>query len=321
MPRETLPNSEIQRRLLEATDKLRKADFPKTSYFKIYSIRTNPKAYVIPFVKEISDLVKEKFLKDEAYFCRSDLVEDVSKIIYPPRNYDNIIKKLKDIIDKKDIAALLFASKICEQENKGSGEDREERRRLKEAFNQRGFTLYNWLRSDDVFPEEILPLLGSKDSFPSLEAFKLFFLNYFEDLIQFHPNRIFVATNMNPNYLTNEINQRVCFYPSRRLFVYSRSGRNQIAEKVINKKDIWFSNIQFKVKRKVYKLGASLAIKFELIRIGSLGREDRLEKRGTRLRVMGIQERRRLLKEKEEKYKQEGEMDRMKKILSLFKKK
>ena len=261
-----------------------------------------------------------QFLKDEAYFCRSDLLGDISQIMYPPKNYDNIIKKLKDIIDKNDVAALLFASKICEQENKGFREDKKEKRKLKDTFHRRGLTLYNWLRSGEVFPEEFLPLLGCKNEFSSNEEFKSFFKEKFETFLDFHPKRIFVSTDIKPKDLINEIDLRACFYSSNdKLIIYSRSGTNQIAEKVINKKKIWFSNVCFNVKKERYKLGASFAIKFELTRIDESEKKDSNKNRRIILRPRGIQERRKLLRKKEKKDKQKKETDQMKKILSLFK--
>ncbi len=283
-----------------------------------YSIKLNPKSKILPFVKKISRLLSQSFLQDEAYFCRSDMIEDVSKIIFPPRDYDNLIRKVKGILDKKDIGALLFAAKICEEENKGKGENKLEKIKLKSAFNQRGITLYNWLRSGDVFPEDILPLLSSKKSFNNEQAFLTFFRNYFEDLLSFHPNRIFVSLNMTKEELKTEINRRACFYDSKNIIIYSRSGRNKISEDLLKGIIILFLGIKFKIKKKIYPLGNSSAIKFELIRLDKNPKKDKSYSINRKLKSRGIKERKRFFQEQEKKFQKEVENKKMKGILGLF---
>src|SRR3989344_6664163 len=95
---------DINIKLKKIADKL--ISFGEKSEVKNYenfSIVLNPNSKVVPYVKEISDLQKEKFMAGESYFSRVDLVEEVAKIIYPSKDYARIINKLKWILKDEDI--------------------------------------------------------------------------------------------------------------------------------------------------------------------------------------------------------------------------
>lgn len=304
---ETMPISEVIQQILECTTKIQSGKIDNTNF----SIKINPRASVMPFLREVSAVQKQKFLDDEAYFCRKDLLGDVSRLLYPSNDYDKIIKVLKELLVDEDIGALLVASRICYEEDNGADEDKLRKSKLRSIFGPRGINLYNWLRSGDVFQEDVLPLLSCRDQFTSENDFKNFFKNHIEGLHDFHPGRIFVSTTMSRDDFISEINRRVCFYDAEKIVIYSRGGRNKLAGSVLNRSVLYFSNRKYFMKSESYSLGASNAIKFELTRVehhrNMLSKNPKTFGEKTRDNVLTLKQ-----KEKEKK--------RMNDILSLFKK-
>lgn len=226
-------------------------------------------AKILPFVQEISEQQKKAYLGDKAYFTREDLVEEVMRIIYPSEEYKKIINALDGFIPQKDISALLISARICKMEDDLiKFNELKEKHKLTEAYSTRGLTLYNWLRSGDVFPLDILPFIEAKINFSDNVLFNQLFNTFWESMINLHPHRIFVNMNMNKDDLIREILTRAIFKESKKIIVYSRCSRNHISQKV--EKDLKTSytlgkKIRWKNKKKKYKIGNNPAIKLELV--------------------------------------------------------
>jgi hypothetical protein len=236
---------------------------------KTVNIKLNSKAQATPFVKEICEEQIKSYLADKVFFTRVDIAEEVAKIINPPRKYEKIIQKLRGLLDEKDIGALFYAARICQKENKSESEGEIEIRRMAEAYGNRGRTIYNWLRSEDVFPIDILPIIESKQNFPDKESFNAIFRRQWEELIKFHPWRLFVKRGLPKEYQRNEedlreeILKRFIFWEMREVFIYSRKSRNKIAKKVA-RYCLAYLGEHPRIAKKSYKIGNDPALRIKI---------------------------------------------------------
>lgn len=223
--------------------------------FKNCTFVLNPYAKVYPYQRELIDLEKEKFLEENYYFTREDLVEDIAELAYPAKEYEEILQRLKPFISEKDMGILLYASKVCKQENA--------KQRIKEdtkhiSFCLREKTLYNWIRSGEVFEKDIFPMLNALEK---EETGKQLFLNWWNNLIDFHPFRIFVSINMEDTDLKEEILKRILLYDQNKIYVHTRGARIKLCEKVI--RQLFKNELKtFGIKPMNYILGNSRAKKF-----------------------------------------------------------
>lgn len=247
---------------------IKKMHFGKetTNNIKIGSIKLNSKTNVSPFLKDVKEIAEEQlnsYFNDDVFFTRIDIAEEVAKVINPPRKYKKIIDKLNGLVEQKDIGALLYASRICEGEDKGEIKDDIQIRKLVEAYKNRGSTLYNWLRSEDVFPLDIIPLIESKDQFPDVESFHSVFKMQWENLIKFHPWRIFVSIKYSDEELREEILRRVVFWKMHEVFLYSRRTRNKFAS-IVSKDCLNYIDRSYKIDSKQYKIGDAPALRLKI---------------------------------------------------------
>jgi hypothetical protein len=223
----------------------------------------------IPYTENLSEQEKKLWGKDEAYFLREDLVEPTMRILYPEGKYKKIIDALKSFIPQKDTASLLFAADICLKENKKSEFDGElARRKLSEANPRRGSILYNWLRSEEVIPFDLLPFIELKDNFQDKTLFNSLFTGIWEQFLTCHPLRIFVSVEMNEEKLLDEILKRAIFKKSKKIIIYSRGLRNKIVNNLLKNLKVSYSlgnKIKWKVQKKNYNIGLNDAMRVEII--------------------------------------------------------
>lgn len=226
-------------------------------------------AKVIPFTNNLSEQENSMWSNDQAYFIRENLIEPTMRILYPEGEYKKIIETLRPFIPQRDTASLLFAADMCSMENKKIPFDEIfARKKLSEANKNRGLTLYNWLRSEEVIPFDILPFIESKGNYPDKDLFQTFFSCCWEELIQSHPSRIFVSFGMDVKDIRDEIIKRAIFKQSKKIIVYSRGLRNKIVTNLLKNFKISYSfsnKIRWKFEKKKYSIGFTPAIRVEIV--------------------------------------------------------
>ncbi len=223
--------------------------------FKNCTFVLNPYAKVYPYQKELIELEKEKFLIENYYFTREDLIEDIAELAYPPKGFEEIMQRLKHFIPEKDLGTLLYASKVCKNENDGKTITDDPKR---STFCSREKTLYNWIRSGEVFEKDIFPMLNALEK---EEMGGQLFLNWWNNFIEFHPFRIFVSINMETADLKEEVLKRILLYKQKKVYVHARGSRIKFSDKVIQQLVKSELN-KFEVKPIDYILGNSKARKF-----------------------------------------------------------
>lgn len=224
---------------------------------------------LLPYSEQLSKKENKLWKEDKAHFLKEDLIEPVMRILYPEGEYKKIIDKLRQFIPLRDTASLLSAADICSKENKKiKFDDSLARKRLSEANKKRGLILYNWLRSEEVIPFDILPFIESKDNFPDKSSFNTIFSCFWEQFIECHPFRIFVSVTMNKDDIMNEILTRAIFKESKKIIVYSRCSRNKVVGSLLKNLKISYSlgnKIKWNFKETKYKIGLNPAMKVEII--------------------------------------------------------
>ncbi|MFH1505884.1 MAG: hypothetical protein ABIE94_02750 [archaeon] len=204
------------------------------------------------------------------HFVRSDLIKNIGETQLIESKYEKIIKELDKHLPKTDIAAIRYAATMCRLEDTGMTEKEKENMmsQLGGFFkSKRGSTLYNWLRCDEVFEEEIIPQLKFCKSVSSgkEKTFHKLFDPYWESMLQFHPNKIFVSRTMDNKELAGEIYLRLIIHEREEIFVYTRRSRNEFAYEVIKDFLGEFSDY-ISPKPKKYKIGSHPARKFTVKR-------------------------------------------------------
>jgi len=159
--------------------------------------------------------------------CR--LVDSNGKLMNPKKWMSDISKELVlEYLEDQDKAYLLASISICIKENEGldtSGNSFK-------LCNNRARTIYNWIRSEDVFPQDILPIISQRRKIAiSDTGFKKQFKENWEEMIRKHHWRIFVGLDHSYEDLCADIIERIHLYDRPSVYIYSRDGRNKIAKK------------------------------------------------------------------------------------------
>lgn len=216
----------------------------------------------IPYLKGLSKVAKEKYLKENYFYTRADLLQPIAESQVTPKKYDDILSRLKPQLIKprpKDIGCLRYAAIICNREDSGATEKELETYRgelYHVHHSTRGYTLYNWMRCGEVFEQEIFPFLNlcvtmsdKRDDFEKL------FLPFWDGRINFHPNKIFVSRNMSTLDLQFNIKLRLIDNKQEEVRIYTRSSRIEFAKKAIEDFKMKMKDCTINVKEIPYKYG------------------------------------------------------------------
>lgn len=214
------------------------------------------------------DLVKE-YLCEQKFFSRDDNYEDVLNMIFPPKNYERIIDKISPYISEKDKGHLLAAASLCVKENKGMDTE-EDIKKLIEAkhFTKRARTIYNWLRSEDVFPQDIYPIIATRGGMNiSAEDFRdKIFPKFWDEMISKHLWRIFVPRGSTRESLIAEITERIYLHKRESVYVYSRDNVNKLSKSVVYECKGYDGPHHLNVSVKKYDIGNHPALRFKIKR-------------------------------------------------------
>ncbi|MBU0459650.1 MAG: hypothetical protein KJ771_02475 [Nanoarchaeota archaeon] len=235
----------------------KKGSINKKNIYKNCTFIQNEFVNVYPYIEELKDIEKEKFLKENFYFTREDLVEEIGDLAFPKQEYEEIMKKLKPFISEQDLGALLYASKSCKIEDEGK-KGKKGKIFTYNPFGEREKTLYNWLRSGEVFEKDLFPILNS---LKKVDQSTELFLSIWDNYIKSHPFRVFVSKNMDEEELKDNILKRLILHGKKKIYVHSRGKTIFFSNKIINiliKEDL----INFRLKKEDYTLGNSSARKF-----------------------------------------------------------
>ena len=233
---------------------------------KNVTVVLNPRTAAIPYNQaiikdELARFDKQKADNQKLFFVREDQLDELQDMLYPGKNYDAVLKKIKPFVSDDDYGALTYSAMICKKENAGI-EARQLILKLKEAYDKRGLTLYNWLRCGDVFPQDIFPYLTYIIRQQNVNTISVFTL-FWENLIKFHHCRIFVHSWMIEEELLDDILKRAVILKIKKIYVYARKGRIPFAEKII-KKALSEDLKQFNLQEKSYTFGTGQAKTFIL---------------------------------------------------------
>jgi hypothetical protein len=235
----------------------------------VVTVPVNLYTNAIPYTKELANLAKENYNKENFYYTRSDILPSIAENQIPAGEYDKIIEKIRPYLKKSrlyDLIALHHAATICRLEDSNAPEEEVATYRslLKTSRN---YTLYNWLRCGDVFNEEILPqmnvcltITGRDD----ISNFEKLFLPFWDNRLSFHPTKVFVSHWKSKRELFLDIKTRLLDNQVNEIKIYTRKSRNKFAENII--KNFIQKNDNFDFNIKSYKLGPTDARTFTIKR-------------------------------------------------------
>lgn len=174
----------------------------------------------------------------------------------------NIISKYKKFLLEKDLAAILLAYSACFLEDKNKFEEaRQAKENLHKIHKERGRIVYNYVRSK-LFETEILKKLNQteREAKDKLEAVKAF-MEYFEALVVFHPNNIYVSITWSIDDLLGEVSARLNnFYRNEKIEriikIFSRSSN---IAKVNKLKEVEQIKELFEITEEEYSFGTEKA--------------------------------------------------------------
>ena len=142
--------------------------------------------------------------------------------------------------------------------------------RLKNSghFTKRGRTIYNWLRSGDVFTQDIYPVISMKGGMDvSDEIFKKeIFPIFWNEMISKHLWRVFAKKRASKDDLVSEIIERIYFHKREHVYIYSRDNVNRLANMAISDCSKCGGSPNRRVSIKKYNIGKHPALRFKLNR-------------------------------------------------------
>lgn len=232
--------------------------------FKKCNFVLNESATVYPYHEAMIKEANKSFEHEDFYFTRADLVKQIGELANPSLVHEKIMKALKGYVPDSDLGAILSATQVCKMEDDGTTENKRKdaRRRHIQAFKERGKTIYNWLRSGEVFEKDILPVLPLYERMDGGK--QLFQTTVWESFLKLHPFRFFVPRGVLKEDLQDEILKRLLIYQQKEVKIYTRGRKVRFTQTAINelKKE---ELVGYSVSRsKPYHLGDTPAMTFTI---------------------------------------------------------
>jgi len=190
------------------------------------------------------DILKEEFVTTKLFFSKG-----------------TIMKKYKQFLLQKDLSAVLMAYTVCSLEDTADEGARELKTNYLKLYKEKGSVIYNYVRSG-LFETEILKKLneiqrGTQDKLDVSKQFS----EYFNSLIDFHPNNIYVSITWSLDELLREFVLRLNIFLKnqeleRTIKVFSRSSNIKKVDKLKEMEQI---QRLFEITEEPYKFGKEKA--------------------------------------------------------------
>lgn len=221
---------EISPKLAEKYEKIGKNVRIKKEGNKIFLIVNNPFISIGGRAEDLR-IIPELFIKNIG-LVREDIAQEELIILLNKKSVE-LLKKIKPFMDEEDKKALAYASTMIELENRGI-DVIDMRDKLFRACKGRGVRIYSLLRSK-VLQRDILPLI---DEYEKIEEgswknqMAEIIRGMIKDMISYHPNVIYVHSDMKQYELLGEIYKR----KEEEFFeIFARGKCIKLAKNVIDK--------------------------------------------------------------------------------------
>lgn len=241
----------------------------KLSQYNTYIGEVNVTINKLPSSEEEIKKVSKK-----QFFIKEDLIKEEIPIFSPGNKFDKLITRLKDFISDQDKDIFLSASAICKMDLEGKGNIASQMLRSfykKYELNhlkERAGHIYNHLNSNS-FEENLIPYLDELQKYlPKKDPnIKKLFLEYYESLLKFVVNRIWVTDMDNYDNIKNNIERRFKEFKSLKiLYIFARSPLRVKVTEVVCKYFVKNNPKGFKWDSTERKVLGKVARDFRIIR-------------------------------------------------------
>lgn len=222
-----------------------------------------------PSEEEIKKISKKHF------FIKEPLIKEEIAIFSPGNRFDKLMARLKNLISEQDKDILLSASAILKVDAEGKGNLASQ---MFKSFMQRyghikpekrAIRIYNNLNSKS-FEDNLLPYLDELEIYlPKNDSnIKKLFLEYYENLLKFVVNRIWIVEFSNYDTIKQEVENRFKEFTSLKvLYLFARHPLRIDVAELVCKYFIKKNKGKFKWESKERKVLGKIAKDFKIIKV------------------------------------------------------
>ena len=227
-------------------------------------------------INELPDSEEEiKKISQNQFFIKESLIKEEIPIFSPGNKFDKLMNKLKDFLSDQDKDIFLSASAICKVDAEGKGNLASQMhksfilRYRRIDIEKRAIHIHNNLNSNS-FEENLIPYLEELENYlpKNDQNLKKLFMEYYEDLLKFVVNRIWITEESDYSDTKKKIEDRFKKFPSLKiLYLFARSSLRIEVTELACKHFVNENKGRFKFDSKSRQLLGKIAKDFKIIKI------------------------------------------------------